>query len=253
MSPSATIRRPTPSHLLAEQFGPLMAAHASVMSRRHPPVDVAAARARLRAGRAAIDALAVLRTAGDLTRQFGRIAAAFERTGVESSARLTDLRARSLDHAALLSSWANGYSLPRDPILRFARQVTAIVGNAILAGVAAEVLKGVSLSPWKRACCPCCGAVPDLTMITEKRRTFACWRCDTTWRTEQRGCLGCGEDTAPTVVRVPSPSLGYALAICNSCGRYMKERRGRASHGLLVERALTTGLDEAAQQRGLRV
>ena len=44
-------------------------------------------------------------------------------------------------------------------------------------------------------------------VITDKRRAFACWRCDTTWRTDHRGCLSCGEDEAPTVVRVPSPSL----------------------------------------------
>jgi hypothetical protein len=53
-------------------------------------------------------------------------------------------------------------------------------------------------------------------------------------------------------VRVPSPDLGYDLVICNSCGRYLKERRGLPSHAWLVERALTAGLDEAAHERGLR-
>ena len=72
------------------------------------------------------------------------------------------------------------------------------------------------------------------------------------WRTEDRGCLSCGADTPPTLVRIPSPYLGYELAICNACGRYLKERRGGLTHELFVERALTAGLDEAAQQRGLR-
>jgi len=253
VSPSATTRRPSASRILAEQFGPLVAAHARVKVRRHVSVDVGEARARIRAGRHAFDAARVLSAAGDLTKQFGRVAAAFEHTGVESSARLTDLRTRSFDHSALMLSWANGESLPRDPVLHFARRVAAVLGNAMLAGASSDVLKGLALGGWKRAQCPCCGALPDITIITEKRRAFACWRCDATWRTARRGCLGCGEDTAPTVVRVPTPALGYALAICNSCGRYMKERRGLPSSGLLVERALTAGLDEAAQQRGLRV
>jgi hypothetical protein len=56
----------------------------------------------------------------------------------------------------------------------------------------------------------------------------------------------------PTLARVPSPYLGYQLAICNACGRYIKERRGALTHELFVERMLVAGLDEAAQQRGLR-
>jgi hypothetical protein len=239
--------------MLAEQFGHLVAAHESVMQRRYATIDVAAARARIRAGRHAFDVSTVLRTVGDLTKPFGRVAAAFERTGVESSARITDFRSRPVNPSALMLSWASGDSLPRDPALRFARQVAAVVGNAVLAGAAEDVAKGISLAGWKRAQCPCCGAVPDLVIITDKRRAFGCWRCDTTWRTEHRGCLGCGEDTAPTVVRVASPTLGYELAVCNSCGRYTKERHGLPMHGLLVERALSAGLDEAAQQRGLRV
>lgn len=230
-----------------------MAAHESVKKRAYASVDVSAARARIRAGRHAFDTGALLRTTGDLTRQFGRVAAAFERTGVASSARLTDFRNRSTSPSALMLGWSNGDSLPRDPVMRFARHVAAVVGNAVVSGAASEVVKGFSLASWKRPQCPCCGASPDLLVITDKRRAFACWRCDTTWRTDHRGCLSCGEDEAPTVVRVPSPSLGYDLAICNSCGRYMKERRGMPSYGLLIERELTAGLDEAAQQRGLRV
>ena len=89
-------------------------------------------------------------------------------------------------------------------------------------------------------------------MSTATKRTLVCWRCDTQWRTTHRGCLGCGANGPPDVARVPSPYLGYELAICNACGRYLKERRGSLTHELIVERTLTAGLDEAAQQRGLR-
>src|SRR5439155_13168772 len=134
---------------------------------------------------------------------------------------------------------------------RLARTVAAVVGNAVLSRVAADVVTGFSLATWKRLNCPCCGASPDLALATDRRRTLVCWRCDTMWRTDRRGCLGCGADTSPTIARVASPYLGYELTICNSCGRYLKERRGAPTHALLVERALTLGLDEAAQQRGL--
>lgn len=220
--------------------------------RGHARVDVEQARARIRAGRHAFDATPVLRDAGDLTRPFERTATAFERTGIASTPQLDAMRKRPLDPSALVLSWANGESMPRDPSLRLARMLAGIIGNALLSYASEQVVTGFSLALWKRTQCPCCGASPDLALATDKRRTLVCWRCDTMWRTEQRGCLGCGADAPPTLARVPSPYLGYELTICNSCGRYLKERRGAPSHALLVERALTVGLDEAAQQRGLR-
>ena len=51
---------------------------------------------------------------------------------------------------------------------------------------------------------------------------------------------------------VNSYYLGYDLAICNACGRYLKERGGALRHELIVERTLVATLDEAAQLRGLR-
>jgi formate dehydrogenase maturation protein FdhE len=142
--------------------------------------------------------------------------------------------------------------MPRNPAMRLARNVAAVVGNAVLTRAASDVANGFSFAAWKRSLCPCCGASPDLALSTDKRRSLVCWRCDTIWRTNQLGCLGCGATAAPTLVRIPSP-YGYQLAICNSCGRYLKERRGAPAHALLVERALTAGLDEAAELRGLRV
>ena len=213
---------------------------------------MAAARARMRMGRPAYDVELVLSEAGDLSYLFERTAAAFELTGIASTPQLAELQRKDLDATALVASWANGESQPRDATLRLARQVAAVLGNAILARASRAVLDELSISGWKRVHCPCCGASPDLSLVTERRRTLVCWRCDTMWRTEQRGCLHCGADAPPTLVHVPSPYLGYELAVCNACGRYLKERCGSPTHELIVERALTAGLDAAAQERGFR-
>lgn len=253
MSPSTTTRRPTAaSRTLAEQFKPVVALHDALRRRGASHVDVDAARARIRGGRPAFDSAAVLGGAGDVTRAFWKTAAALERIGVASSPQATALRHMDIDPAALVLSWANGDSIPRSATMRLARQAASIVGNAVLAGASDNVVDGFSLASWKRVQCPCCGASPDMALSTDRRRTLVCWRCDAMWRTDARGCLSCGADAPPTLARVPSPFLGYELAICNSCGRYLKERRGSPTHALLVERALTIGLDEAAQQRGLR-
>lgn len=253
MSPSTITRRPTAaSRTLAEQFQPIVALHDALRRRGTPRVDMDRARARIRAGRIAFDTAAVLSDAGDLTKAFQKIASTLEHIGVASSPQLTALQHMELDPAALMLSWANGESIPRSTTMRLARQAASIIGNAVLARAADDIVDGFSLASWKHAQCPCCGASPDMGFSTERRRTLVCWRCDTMWRIDQRGCLSCGADSAPTLARVPSTYLGYELAICNSCGRYLKERRGAPTHALLVERALTVGLDEAAQQRGLR-
>jgi formate dehydrogenase maturation protein FdhE len=225
--------------------------HDTVRQRAAANIDVAQARARIRGGRPAFETVSLLRDAGDLTRVFHRTAAAFERSGLVANAQVEAIRNAAFDPTALMLSWANGESLPRDPSKRLARTVAGVVGNAVLSRASDQIRDGFSLAGWKRAFCPCCGASPDLALATDKRRTLVCWRCDTMWRTDLRGCLGCGADSTPTLARVPSP-FGYELAICNSCGRYLKERRGAPPHALIVERALTAGLDEAAQQRGLR-
>ncbi len=253
MSPSATSRRPSAaSRTLAEQLQPIVQVRGALGDMRHAPVNVADARARITAGRAAFDARELLLSASGLPDAFARTVSAFEATGTTSSTHVAALQRSSLDHVATILAWANGDSLPRDPTLRLARSVAAVVGNAVLARASQDVTDGFPLTAWKRVQCPCCGASPDLALATERRRMLVCWRCDTMWRTEQTGCLGCGAHGPPTMARVTSPYLGYELAICNSCGRYLKERRGTPTHDLLVERALTAGLDEAAQQRGLR-
>jgi formate dehydrogenase formation protein len=252
VSPSFTRRPSAASKSLAEQFEPIVSLHNAVRQRSHAQFDVSVARERIRAGRHGFDAPTLVRDAGDLAASFNRIAAAFERIGIASTTQLVALRAETWDTTALMLSWANGDSLPRNPTTRLARNVAAVVGNAVLSQAASDVAEGFSFAAWKRSACPCCGASPDLALSTEKRRSLVCWRCDTLWRTNQLGCLGCGANTAPTLVRIPSP-YGYELAICHSCGRYVKERRGAPTQALIVERALTAGLDEAAELRGLRV
>lgn len=240
------------SRTLAEQLRPVVHVHNIVRGGELPRFDVERARARLRSGRTAYDAERVIEDAGDLGAAFAQTARAFERSGIASSPTIAALDRVAADPTALVLSWANAESIPVDPALRLARQIAAIVGNAVLSRASADVTAGVSLAGWKWPRCPCCGASPDLALASDSRRTLVCWRCDTMWRTQDRGCLGCGESTPPTIARVRSPYLGYELAICNSCGRYLKERRGAPSHELLVERTLVATLDEAAQQRGLR-
>lgn len=253
MPSQAITRRPTAaSRSLAEQLQPLVRVHESIRSRARLPIDVGAARTRVRAGRAAFDAADVLANAGDLAKAFQRTSAAFERSGLATTPQLSALRERSPDPARITIAWCNTESVPRDPTLRLARSVAAVVGNAMLSHAASAIAEGFSFAAWKRPHCPCCGATPDLAVVTDTRRSLICWRCDATWRTDVRGCIGCGADLAPDLVRIPSPHLGYQVAICNACGRYIKERRGAPAQPLLVERQLTLGLDEAAQQRGLR-
>ena len=253
LSPSAPLRRPSAaSRTLAEQLQPIVQVHGSVRERAYARVDVDTARTRITSGRAGFDVAPLLRAAGNLAPAFERTAAAFELTGIASTPSVAALQKTPLDPSAVVLAWANGDSQPRDGTLRLARKVAAIVGNAVLARASTDVTNGFPLPAWKEPHCPCCGASPDLALATNTKRTLVCWRCDTMWRTPRRGCLGCGADGPPTIARVSSPYLGYELTICNSCGRYLKERPGSLTHDLLVERTLTAGLDEAAQQRGLR-
>jgi hypothetical protein len=253
LRPRTRLRRPSAaSRRFAEQLRPLVQAHDAVRQSEHARVDVERGLAHVRAGRPAFDADSLLDGAGDLTMAFRRTAAAFEGTGIATTPELTDLRRSTLDPTELVLGWASGGSTPVDTTMRLARTVAGVVGNAVLSRAAQDIASSISFAAWKRTDCPCCGASPDLALTTPKRRTLVCWRCDAMWRTVHRGCLGCGADAPPILARVHSSVLDYELAICNACGRYIKERRGLPSHELLVERAYTAGLDEAAQQRGLR-
>lgn len=251
--PSGSSRRPTAaSRTVAEQLAPVVRMHEVLRADASPQLDVEASRARITSGRVAFDPESVLASAGDLTTGFWRAVGALERAGSASSAHVEALHRRQVDAAQLSLSWSNNESTRRDPVAKLARQAAGLVGSAVLSRAAEEITTDFSLASWRRAQCPCCGASPDLVVATDSRRTLVCWRCETMWRTDERGCLGCGASEPPTLARVRSVYLGYDLAICHACGRYLKERGGLLRHELIVERTLVATLDEAAQLRGLR-
>jgi Protein involved in formate dehydrogenase formation len=246
-------RRPTvASRTLAEQLRPVVDAHRAIQDHGYGSTDVERAQTRIRSGRTGFDAWELLEEAGDLSTAFTQMTAAFELSGIASTSSISALESVRADPTITTLRWANAESAPVEATLRLERRIAGVVGNAILSRIARQVMADVSPLAWKRSICPCCGASPDLALQTEARRYLVCWRCDTTWRTSDRGCLGCGETSPPGLVRIPSPYLGYELAICNACGRYLKERKGGMTHEPIVERTLTAGLDEAAQLRGLR-
>jgi FdhE protein len=133
---------------------------------------------------------------------------------------------------------------------------TALVAGGVLERASAAVSGGETLAG--TAACPCCGGPPEFALVERATgqppaRRLICARCDAAWAVERAGCVGCGETEPPTLARVPSPALGYDLAICNACGRYLKERTADAPVDLVVERVLTAELDAAAEHRGLRL
>ena len=142
---------------------------------------------------------------------------------------------------------------------RFARALAGAADDLLLVA-SARVCELARPVEWNRSYCPCCGGSPDFSVRDdtvdgglERDRGLVCARCDTTWRTEALGCLGCGERESPTIARISSDALGYQLAICNACGRYLKEPAAPAPLDPLVERVLTAQLDAAAEARGLRL
>lgn len=251
--PSGPSRRPTAaSRTVAEQLAPVVRVHEVLRADANPRIDVDAARARITSGRVAFDPEVVLANAGDLTPGFWQAVSALEHAGSASSAHVEALHRLDVDANELARSWSNSESTRSDPVSKLARQAAGLVASAVLSRAAAEITTDFSLSEWTRPQCPCCGASPDMVVTTDSRRTLVCWRCETMWRTDERGCLGCGASEPPTLARVRSVYLGYDLAICHACGRYLKERGGSLRHELIVERTIVATLDEAAQLRGLR-
>lgn len=241
------------SRTFAEQLAPLLRVHAQLRARDWPAPDVARAKRRLTAGRPTFDPATVLRSAGDLAAAFHDTAAAFDSCGIAPTSTIAALRPSRTEVTRLVTSWATSDSRPAAGTSRVARQVASLVGNAILHRVAADVRDAVPITGWSQVHCPCCGCAPDIATLSNKARTLICSRCDTPWRAPRAGCLGCGADHPPAIARVASAYLGYELAICHACGRYLKERHGGLRFQPLVERALTSGLDDAAERRGLRL
>ena len=236
-----------------DQLLPITTLHAAIEEECVPGVDVADARARLRNGQVAFDALSVLRGATDLPRNFHRMMTAFEHAGLAGSNAVSSLRRGDQDVQRLGRAWLGSEPLPSDEARQVARRAAALVGNAVLRRASREVCGSTTLRISERAQCPCCGGPAEFSVSSGTVRRLVCARCDTVWRTTRTGCLGCGAQGAPTVASIPSEELGYALTICHQCGRYLKERTMRAAPALLVERMLTAQLDAAAQDRGLRM
>lgn len=238
---------------VADQFGPVLQLQQALRSSVRPVVDVKEAQARIASRRPAFDPVKILSRARTVVTAFDRCVDALEVAGFASSTAVTALRQQQHDARSLAISWAAGESAPAAPTQRLAQKAASLVAGAILQSNARIVAQKIGLDTWQRPVCPSCGGAPDLAFVDGTRRALVCSRCDTSWPVNTRGCIGCEATGAPTIARVRSPYLGYDLVICHSCGRYLKERVGRAQHPPLVERALTAEMDAAAVRRGLRL
>jgi formate dehydrogenase maturation protein FdhE len=239
---------------MVEQFDSVLRAHAEVLGECAPEVDVAGARLRIRSGQVAYDALRVVRSCGDLTPRFLRMLDAFEVAGFLSNDDRRALLDQELDVDDLMSGWLTGDRIPRDHRRRIARQAALVVGNAILQAASARVGSASVWKTWTRLVCPCCGGAPDIVLLDRgPQRSLVCSRCDAQWRAPRPGCLGCETSPGTATARISSAAVGYDLLMCNACGRFIKERSRRGLAALIVERALTTELDLAAEMRGLRI
>lgn len=239
---------------LAEQFAPVLRVHADLLGDCAPVLEPLAAQRRIRNGQVGYDALRVLQSCGDLRPRFVRVLDAFEISGFVSNDDRRALLDGELDVDDLVSGWFTGDCTPREPRRRVARQAAIVVGNAVLRAASARVGAPATWNDWTRTVCPCCGGSPDIALVDSgSQRTLVCARCDAHWRARRDGCLGCDTDDSPAVARIANPELDYDLVMCSACGRFLKERPRQGVESFIVERALTTELDLAAEQRGLRI
>jgi hypothetical protein len=245
----ATVRSAT-----AEQFAPVLRLHADVLLDCAATVNRSAAQLRIANGQVAYDGLAVLRSCGDLLPQFVRMLGAFEVAGFVSNSERRTLLDSDLDVDELVAGWFAGDRTPRDSRRRVAWQAASVIGNALLRAATAQVGAASVWKHWTRVVCPCCGGSPDIVLLERgAQRTLVCARCDAQWRSPRSGCLGCEREESPAIARIANRDLGYVLMMCSACGRFLKERPRRGMEALIVERAITTELELAAEQRGLRI
>ncbi|HEU4643197.1 MAG TPA: formate dehydrogenase accessory protein FdhE [Gemmatimonadaceae bacterium] len=242
--------------LYAVQLAPIVALHERIARRLAEPLNVAGARERIAAGHIAFDPRVVLACAGNLVPAFVDATFALEDAGLISGAVATAVRARAASVYLLLGSWASGELRSYDDVTAVSRYAASLVGRAVLRHASEVARRGEAVvRGWPHPHCPCCGGAPDLALTSdgEEWRTLACVRCDTMWLTDRPGCLGCGEEEPPSVVRISVVSqLGYQLIICNPCARYIKQGPLVPTESLLVERTILTAVDAAAKRRGLR-
>ena len=248
-----TRSRDVVTNSVADQFGPVLLLQQALRSAVRPVVDVADARARIASRRPGFDPIKILTRARTVVTAFDRCIDALEVAGLASSTTVTALRQERYDARSLAIAWMAGEPAPSVSSQKLARKAVSVVAGAILQRNARVVTQNLSLDTWQRPVCPSCGGPPDLAFIDGQKRGLVCSRCDTNWPVKTRGCIGCEATGSPTIARVKSPYLGYDLVICHACGRYLKERTGKAMHPPLVERALTAEMDAAAVRRGLRI
>jgi hypothetical protein len=238
---------------IADQFAPVAALHVSMVEGWELSLDFERVQRRLGAAQTAFDALAVVAMTEGLESAFDRVVTTLEDAGLCRPDAKVAFRRNPPDLMALASSWIAGEAVPASGPRRVARQAMAIAGNTILARAAADVRARFQLDYVGRGVCPCCGGAAEFSIPGSESRRLICMRCDTMWRVSRSGCLTCGADGRPSIAYVRAPVLGYALAICNACGRYVKERTIRNAESLVIERAVTAQLDAAAEERGLRI
>jgi formate dehydrogenase maturation protein FdhE len=241
------------SRSAADQFAPVLRLHESVHRSARAVVSVDDARGRLEAGRAAFDAVKLLARSRTIATHFDRGVDALETSGLASTSVASAVRQAAFDPRTLAVAWAGGDAAPSSAAQRVARRAAATVASAVLRKNAERVERAGLVAAWMGAACPCCGSAPDLAYGSPQVRMLVCSRCDARWTARGRGCLTCDPLTASSVARVRTPYLGYDLVICHTCGRYLKERAGHLLYHPLVERALTTEMDAAAERRGLRL
>ena len=239
----------------AEQIAPIVSLQGDLEARWPLALDVTRCHARMMAGQVAYDPLEVIGSAGNLLVAFVRATVAIERAGLMSEDEAIQARERRFQLMSLIAGWLSGEPMPRERVRSAARRAASLVASSILRRASRDLqAAGVIPRDWPRPVCPCCGGAPDFAFTSANdRRTLLCARCDARWETTARGCLGCGETEAPMLARIASPALGYALMICNPCGRYIKEPLDPSDLDPALDRVLTQQLDAAAEARGLRL
>ena len=246
---TTSVRRST-----ADQLAPVLRVHADIQEQCAPAVDIVAAHRRIAGGQVAYDALGVVRSCGELPPLFARVLESFEVAGLVSNADRVALLDGDQDVDDLVCGWFRGDRAPAASRRRIARMGAIVIANSLLRAATARVGTSSLWAGWTRVICPACGGAPDIALVERGQRFLVCSCCDAQWRSPRSGCLGCDAVDSPTgIARIANPALGYDLMMCNSCGRFLKERPRRGLGSLLVERTITAELDVAAEQRGLRI
>ena len=239
---------------IAEQILPLTILQQDLERGWELSIDAERARQRIGAGLVGYDAMDVIASAGSLLVAFVRATAAVQQAGLSTEEEAVQARERRFQIQSLMSAWWGAEPLPSDRVKMAARRSAAVVGNSILRCATAAVRDGATFDGWAQAHCPCCGGSPEFASRDDAGQTLLCARCDCSWRRVGSGCLGCGETEAPMMGRIATPMLGFQLAICHPCGRYIKEPIAAGTLvDPLIDRVLTAQLDAAAETRGLRL